>query len=509
MSKLRHVVAKNARILSIVAGICICFYFVARVIVIAFPSYSAIDRVFGILLLIGETYILIHALGYLYNVFELSKVADKAGYSELNSDTLPDVAIVVAARHEPKTILQETFTTLSNIDYPKKNIYLLDDSSDDRFIQEANELEKEFNIHVFRRPERHGAKAGIVNDFLRTTTATYVAIFDADQNPMPGFLKKTIPLLENDKNLAFVQTPQFYTNMDISPIASGATFQQAIFYENICEGKNRNNAMFCCGTNVVFRVSALREVNGFDESSVTEDFATSLKLHQAQYKSLYFNHAYAFGMAPETLSAYFKQQSRWATGTIQVFRKLLINFIRRPLSLTPAQWWEYFLAGSYYFIGWSFFCLMVCPAAFLVLDIPSFFVKPSIYFASFLPYFLISLLIFYTTMSGRNYPLRQIYYGTILGLLSFPILMRSAVYGLLGKKVPFVITTKGQFESIPLSSLMPWILMIAVNLLALGFGVRKIYLFGMSIAVVINMFWVLYHTTILSHIFYFNRKPNS
>ena len=42
-------------------------------------------------------------------------------------------------------------------------------------------------------------------------------------------------------------------------------------------------AMFCCGTNVVFRRTAVEEAGGFPETSLTEDFALSLRLHEAGY----------------------------------------------------------------------------------------------------------------------------------------------------------------------------------------------------------------------------------
>ena len=136
--------------------------------------------------------------------------------------------------------------------------------------------------------------------------------------------------------------------------------EPTVFYEYICEGKGSNDSMFCCGTNVVFRKKALSEVGGLDESTITEDFATSVKLHTNGWKSLYYNHVYAFGMGPENLTGYFKQQFRWAIGTISVLKKIIWQFVTRPFSLTFAQWWEYFLSSSYYLVGFAFFFLMIC-----------------------------------------------------------------------------------------------------------------------------------------------------
>jgi cellulose synthase (UDP-forming) len=370
-------------------------------------------------------------------------------------------------------------------------------------MREADELGREFNVTVYRRDLRHGAKAGIINDALAAMTEKYLVIFDADQNPMPDFLKKILPIIESDPKIAFVQTPQIYTNTLDNPIAEAAAMQQAIFYESICEGKSMDNAMFCCGTNVIFRISALRAVGSFDEKSITEDFATAIKLHMAGNRSVYYNHAIAFGMAPESLPAYFKQQSRWATGTVGVLRTIMEKFAESPGKLTPAQWWEYFLASSYYLIGWVYFYLMLAPVLFLIFDIPSFFLSPAIYIATFLPYFLLSSLVFYSSVSDRGYTVRQIYSGMIANFLCFPVLMRATFLGLIGKRAPFTITPKNGRETLSFKMMLPYIVMLALNLAALAMAPYKIS--ANPTAIAINSFWVMYHIWLLSHIFALNK----
>lgn len=497
---------RKIRIIALVAAISVCLYLISRVVMFSYSDYSRLEKLFGLLLLLGETYMLVHAFGYMINVFTLTGAQHRKPPSkELKPGKEPSVAIVVAARHEPKEVLEDTIITFRNVNYPNKTIYFLDDSSEQAYKDEADALERDHGIKIFRRAERHGAKAGIVNDFLRGMTEKYIAIFDADQNPMPEFLNELIPLLEGDEKLAFVQTPQFYTNIGESAVAKGSAMQQAIFYETICEGKNESDSMFCCGTNVVFRREALLDVGGFEEEFITEDFATSVNLHMKGWHSWYHNHVVAFGSAPETLPAYFKQQARWAGGTISVFRKLLLNFARHPFKLSPMQWWEYMLAGTYYFVGWAFFFLMICPIAFLLFNVPSFFVYPQVYLATYIPYFCLTMLIFTGTMKERHYNLKQIYYGLILGSLCFPLMMKAAVYGIIGKRMTFVVTTKGKAEVLPLSALWPYGLMMGLNIAAFAVGIFKFS--HNPYAVGVNMFWVAYHLFILWNIFHFNRLP--
>ncbi|MCX7648317.1 MAG: glycosyltransferase, partial [Elusimicrobiales bacterium] len=417
-------ILKNIKSFAVASIIIICLYFFLRVLIFSYSDYNILEKFFSVLLLLGETYILIHALGFMLHIFMLGSEKKEPIKKEIIPGEEPSVAIVVAARHEPKDVVEGTIVTFKNLDYPNKSIYFLDDSSEQNYKDEADKIAERHGIKVFRRSERHGAKAGIINDFLKTMTEKYIAIFDADQNPMPHFLKEIIPILEADPKLAFVQTPQFYSNIGENLITKASAMQQSLFFEIICEGKNATGSMFCCGTNVIFRREALLDVGGFEEEFITEDFATSVKLHMKGWRSWYYNHVIAFGMGPQTLPAYFKQQSRWAGGTISVFRKIVFSFLKNPFSLPLIQWWEYFISGTYYFVGWAFFFLMICPIVFLLFNIPSFFLAPEVYLTIYVPYFALTFLIFFVSMKERRYSFIQIYYGTILGSLSFPILMK-------------------------------------------------------------------------------------
>ena len=78
---------------------------------------------------------------------------------------------------------------------------------------------------------------------------------------------ETVGLAEYSKKIGFVQTPQLYSNLNVSPIARGAALQQSIFYENVCESKGKSGAMFCCGTNFLMRTDVLKKVGKVSNES--------------------------------------------------------------------------------------------------------------------------------------------------------------------------------------------------------------------------------------------------
>lgn len=484
------------------SGLFLVLYLCSRVYFFVTTATGFPDSSLAALILLAECYALVQALGYLLGVYRLEQHPPRYRHAHVADEELPEVAVIVPVKNEPLHIVEETLITLAALNYPKKHCYLIDGSTDIYLKEQTHELTMRYGIsHVFPRVV-HTSKAGSVNEFLRSTTTEYIAIFDADQRPMPNFLMETVTLALAAPKAAYIQTPQVYANFSASRIAKGAAMQHSIFYEVVCEAKQAVGAAFCCGTNVLLRRSALLSVGGFDERSVTEDFATSLYLHLKGYRSIYYNHVLAFGMAPITLGAFFTQQMRWATGTIGVVRPLVREFIRAPRALRLSQWWEYFLSATYYFIGWSFLILALGPVAFLLTGLPTYYTHPAVYLGTFLPYMLLNMCMFYLTLRRRRYTFGNLIYGIILSSLSFPILVQASIAGLRNKRVAFQVTPKGGSAKLPLWSLAPWILLILLNVLAIGVGVFKFTTEPYAIGV--NMFWCLYHVVIVSQIFRLN-----
>jgi cellulose synthase (UDP-forming) len=103
---------------------------------------------------------------------------------------------------------------------------------------------------------RH-AKAGNLNNALLQTDGEFLLILDADQVPHPDILDKTLGYFADDPDVALVQTPQWFVNVDdADPLGS----QAPLFYGPIQQGKDGWNAAFFCGSNAVLRRDALMQL---------------------------------------------------------------------------------------------------------------------------------------------------------------------------------------------------------------------------------------------------------
>lgn len=483
--------------------------------VVVARGYTTADRVMAALLLAAELFLCIQGIGFFASMLKASRHQARTSRPAFAPLCTAPVAVVVACYNESEDVLEQTIASVRAMDYPALHVYLLDDSARAESREGARRLADKYGLTLVRRENRAGYKAGAINDLLPALTEPYLAILDADQRPLTAWLKDVVPHLEADPRLALVQVPQIYANTEGLPVAEAAKYQQAVFFEYICEGKAVSNAIFCCGSNVVMRRTALlsleRQVGGrrmfFDETSVTEDFATTVDLHARGWRTAYVNEAYVVGMGPETLPAYFTQQMRWAMGTLGVGLRTLRRFWRDPRALSPAQWWEYLLSGTYYFVGIANVVFMSAPVAFVFLDVRPIRGTGEMYALLVVPYIALTMNLFFLGMRLRGHAFRGIWLASALSFGTFWTYARAATVAVFGVKRAFGVTPKGIGGAIPVRGLLPELTVLLANVAAALVGFAHLAGHGLDGPWLINTVWAAYHAALLSVLFlHFNRR---
>ena len=306
--------------------------------------------------------------------------------------------------------------------------YVLDDGKSDDVRALAAELGAEYIV----REGNAGAKAGNINNALSVTSGEFFVILDADFVPAPDFLYQTVPFFA-ESNVAFVQTPQAYGNLN-NLISRGAGYMQSVFYRFIQPGKNRFNAAFSVGTNVIYRRTAIEQIGGMWTESKSEDVWTSLKLHENGWKSTYISTVLAIGDTPTTIEAYTKQQLRWATGGFEILFKS--NPFSRKLKLTLDQRLQYFGTATFYLMGVAPGLLLLVPPLQIYFGLAP--INSSVSFGTWLLYYLgfygmQVIVALYTIGSFRWETL-------MLATASFPIYGRALVNAMLNKDQKWHVT---------------------------------------------------------------------
>lgn len=300
----------------------------------------------------------------------------------------PTVDIFVPTYNEDLMILGVTLAAARNIDYPtdKLKVYLLDDGgSDFRCFHHASEsvregakarraefsaFAKELGVTYLTRARNEHAKAGNMNEALKTTKGDIVVVFDADHAPSRDFLKKTIGYFQADPKLFLVQTPHQFLNPDPVEKNIGSfdimPSENEMFYSIIQRGLDKWNGSFFCGSAAVLRRVALNEVGGFAGITITEDCETAVELHSRGWNSAYVQDPMIAGFQPETFTSFIGQRSRWCQGMLQIL------ILKRPAfkrGLSIPQRLAYLSIMLNWLFPMSRFMFMIAPAFFILFDL--------------------------------------------------------------------------------------------------------------------------------------------
>ena len=464
---------------------------------------TIIDSVFSILFMFSVVFFGAHSIGYYLNtVRSIEKYPSTiANHTYVYSKS--KVAVLVPMYNEPLDMIRMNLGAVVNASKDLAVVYVLDDSTNPEICRDIKNFCEQIGVQYIHRENRRGYKAGATNDILSVLEEEFVCILDADQMPDPNFLRDVLPFLQNDPNLAMVQVPQQYTNLDASILSQASQAQQIIFYDIITEGKSTLGSLFSCGTNIVYRKEALLSVGGFDENSITEDLATTVEMHMKGWKTFYYNKKLVYGRAPTELAAYFNQQWRWAFGTMQCSKKIFSKILRnKSFSLTYK--FDYFLSTSWYLSGWAYLIQMLCPIAFLLFSIRPLNLDLTTYLLFLLPYSIFTLTTFLLTFVKTGNSLKSVFYNISMNIISFPITTGASIQALRNKAKPFVTARTG--SSVPWRKLWPQLLLITLLTVSI---VKGLLFDSLSWFIIVNVIGAAFHLAMLIPIFKINSAPKT
>jgi cellulose synthase/poly-beta-1,6-N-acetylglucosamine synthase-like glycosyltransferase len=253
-------------------------------------------------------------------------------------ERLPRVTIQLPIFNE-LYVVRRLIAASCDIEYPMEllDIQVLDDSTDETAIvaQECvGEFQKKgYNIQYIHRDNRVGFKSGALENGLRSAKGEFIAVFDADFVPQKEILKKTIDYFA-DKTIGMVQTRWTYINRDYSFL----TKIQAIMLDGhfVIEHTARNwSGRFFNfnGTAGIWRREAIETAGGWQHDTLTEDLDLSYRSQLKGWKFVFLRDETSPSEIPVDINAFKSQQNRWAKGSIQTAKKLLMQIMKSDLPL--------------------------------------------------------------------------------------------------------------------------------------------------------------------------------
>ncbi|MFE7575745.1 glycosyltransferase family 2 protein [Streptomyces sp. NPDC057521] len=241
---------------------------------------------------------------------------------------LPTVDLYLPTCGEPLAVLDNAYRAVAALDWPDAlTVWVLDDADS----PEVAALAATYGFRYVVRPDRgHLKKAGNLNHALTLSSAEHIAILDADFAPRPDFLRHLVPYLA-DPGVGIVQSPQcFDTDETMGWIQRAAGSAQEWFFRWIQPSRDASDAAICCGSNAVYRRSAIDRAGGFARLDHSEDLYTGLALHAEGFRTLYVPVLVAKGTSPDNLAAYLNQQYRWAMGNLHLLGTPVLKRMGAP-----------------------------------------------------------------------------------------------------------------------------------------------------------------------------------
>ena len=371
-------------------------------------------------------------------------------------ETWPTVDIFIPTYNEPWSVVGPTVAAACAMDYPRErfNVWLIDDGGTDQRLADENEaraqsarLRREaFCAHAhalgagyITRAENKGAKAGNINNAIAHTDGEVILVLDSDHTPTKDFLKSTMGWIQTDPEIGLVQTPHFFTNPD--PIQKNLGLQDRVaaendmFYFSMLQGADYHGATFWCGSAALIRRSALAEVGGVSERTVTEDADTSFSMMAAGWKTAYVEKPMVGGLQPYTIDAFTVQRSRWSIGMMQILFKAP-PFLRSGLSAAQR------VCLSAFCMHWLFpfarLAFIFGPTFYLLFGLEIFRATTMEMIAYGLPHFIVSQIINHKLYGDVRGP----FLGEIHDTAMAPFLAGAMLKSLFSGKASFAVTNK-------------------------------------------------------------------
>ncbi|TFB86392.1 glycosyltransferase [Cryobacterium algoricola] len=234
--------------------------------------------------------------------------------------------------------------------------------------------------------------------------------------------------------------------------------------------------------------------------SVTEDMATSMRLHGLGWKSVYHNELLADGLAPEDVGTMLTQRLRWGQGTMQVFLR------ENPLlqwKMSVPQRLMYFATMWSYLSGYAAVVYFAAPIVFLVFGILPVSTNAWDFFLRFIPFMVANQLLFF--VAARGIPTWR---GQQYSLALFPVWIEACTTAfnnvVLGIPLNFAVTPKTrQAHTGPQWHLIkPQLTVMVLLVVAIIVGCVRLFVNGAEpIGTGVNIFWAVYDLVVLSVLF--------
>jgi cellulose synthase/poly-beta-1,6-N-acetylglucosamine synthase-like glycosyltransferase len=366
----------------------------------------------------------------------------------------PLVCVQVPAHNEPPGMVIDTLRALLRLDYPRVQIVLIDDNTDDESLWRPVESWCLRHGVTFKHLENWpGYKSGALNYALRYLTdpdAEIIGVVDSDYQVEPQWLRDCVPLFA-DPWIGFVQAPQDYRDWRHARYYRRLYYSYKYFFAVSQPSRNERDGAIFAGTMGLIRRVALDELGGWDEWCITEDAEVSIRLLRAGWSGMHVDESGGYGIMPLTFEALKGQRYRWCFGGIQLLRmhwkSLLPGRENSRNRLSAGQRWSYLCGALQWYgdlLGLLFYLFLLAGAVNMATGGGQLFRKLTVFLVAAVPVLVLLGLVRAVALLRRSTGAswRDAIGAFFIWQSTSLVVARASVLALFAKKAAFLRTPK-------------------------------------------------------------------
>ncbi|QIR08673.1 Undecaprenyl-phosphate 4-deoxy-4-formamido-L-arabinose transferase [Lentilactobacillus hilgardii] len=231
------------------------------------------------------------------------------------------VSVLVPAHNEADT-LGEVVDSIANLVYPRIELILINDGSQDETLAVMHRLVQKYSKHFVVKVvdiQPNKGKANALNYGAQVAEGDFLLCLDAD--------------CYVDKNVLNPMMAQFYNNPKVGAVAGKPIVRnrtsilgrlELLEYVGVIDIIKRGQAFVTgrittvSGVVVAYRKAALANVGWWNSEAITEDIDVTWRLYHHQWQVAYCPQAVAWILVPDHIKDLIHQRRRWARGGFEV-----------------------------------------------------------------------------------------------------------------------------------------------------------------------------------------------
>lgn len=328
-------------------------------------------------------------------------------------------------------------------DYPNFKAVILDDSKDQKYIDQIDKFQKYHkNVEVVRRKDKKGYKAGNLNNYLKDREDyDYFVVLDSDEIIPSYYIRQILKYFVYDEKCGAVQAKHkaqkgeniFQKLMGLCVGSNGETVQVI---------KNFYGANALIGHGMTISKQCYKKTGGFP-LVVAEDISFAVEIKNAGMDIIYAPDILCYEEFPINYVSLKKRQCKWTQGNLEYMKKY-----HKDINKCKMTWFEKIdIKLSHYslpIVPLLSFLLAICTIALGFLGYPIIKYSLLIYFIMIV--FLCSPMIpdLFVYRNSKNVLLLIPYF--FLNMATYaslaPMMLKTLFLGLIGKKAKFIVTPK-------------------------------------------------------------------